>query len=159
MESFDYQILNLTAQFYSNYPQSEYPELLSKSNRPYNCLLLQTHYDYFICVPFRSNITHKYAYKFKNSARSQRTKSGLDFTKIIIVKNTDYLSSNTAVVDADEYAEVRANIERIQVSVARYVEEYVSYMTGEQPSISPQEFQRRYNYSTLKYFDSILLSK
>ena len=56
---FDYQILKLTDAFYNTYSKEEYPELLLKSGRSYNCLLIESHYGYFICVPFRTNIRHK----------------------------------------------------------------------------------------------------
>jgi len=64
----DYQILKLTNAFYSAYPNPPYTEILKKNQRAYNCLLFQSHYDYFICIPYRSEITHKYAFikKIKN---------------------------------------------------------------------------------------------
>lgn len=48
-DSFDFQVLNLTKKFYADYPNPPYKEIIRKNNRPYNCLLLQSHYDYFIC--------------------------------------------------------------------------------------------------------------
>ena len=71
-DPFDYQVLNLTQQFYNDYPDPPFAEILRKRNRPYNCLLIQSHHGYFICIPYRSNINHKYAFRFKNSIRSQR---------------------------------------------------------------------------------------
>ena len=55
---FDYQILQLTDKFYSQYTYEKYPELLLKDKRSYNCLLIDLHYDYFICVPYRTEIHH-----------------------------------------------------------------------------------------------------
>ncbi len=66
----DYQIIKLTDDFYNTYPNTPYIEILKKKQRAYNCILFQTHYGYFICVPYRTEISHKYAYHFKNSARS-----------------------------------------------------------------------------------------
>ncbi len=88
---FDYQILNLTDNFYHDYPNPPYKEILKKNDRPYNCLLLQSHYGYFICIPYRSNIQHKFAFKFKNSERSKKTKSGLDYSKMVIIKDKEYI--------------------------------------------------------------------
>lgn len=79
VDSFDYQVLNLTQQFFNDYPDPPYKEIVRKNSRPYNCLLIQSHYGYFICIPYRSHINHKFAYKFKNSARSKKAKSGLDY--------------------------------------------------------------------------------
>ena len=80
---FDYQILKLTDAFYNTYSKEEYPELLLKSGRSYNCLLIESHYGYFICVPFRTNIRHKNAFLFTNTKRSKKYASGLDYSKII----------------------------------------------------------------------------
>lgn len=49
----DYQILRLTEHFYNAYPDPPYREVLKKNQRAYNCLLFQTHYDFFICIPYR----------------------------------------------------------------------------------------------------------
>lgn len=55
----DFQILKLTTKFYTDYPSTVYKEILRKNDRPYECILFQTHYNYFICVPYRTEITHK----------------------------------------------------------------------------------------------------
>lgn len=59
------QVYLLSAKFVQDYPSSAYPELLHKPGRPYTCLLIDTHDGFFICVPFRSSINHKYAFFFK----------------------------------------------------------------------------------------------
>lgn len=82
-EESDYQILKLTEVFYKNYPNPPYKEILQKNQRAYDCLLLQSHYDYFICIPYRSHISHPYAYHFKESIRSKKSHSGLDYSKIV----------------------------------------------------------------------------
>ena len=123
-DPFDYQILNLTSKFYNTYPDPPYSEIIRKNTRPYNCVLIQSHYDYFIAVPYRSNINHKYSYRFKYSRRSQRTHSGLDYTKLVIIKNLDYVGSLNAVVDADEYKEKRDKIDYIkQITLIIYWED------------------------------------
>lgn len=50
-DSFDYQVLNLTQRFYNDYPDPPFTEILRKNSRPYNCLLIQSHYGYFIYIP------------------------------------------------------------------------------------------------------------
>ena len=135
-DSFDYQILNLTDQFYSDYPVQSYDELIRKNSRPYNCLLLQSHYGYFICIPYRSHINHPYAYKFKNSVRSKNTKSGLDYSKIVIIN----------------HKETRDKIEYIKNDAQKYIDDYVDYLSGKLTKYDSREFERKYQYSTLKYF-------
>ena len=88
---FDSDVYLLSEDFRNAYPQAIYPELMSKGGRPYNCLLIDTHDDYLICIPYRSNINHKNAYLFKNSLRSRQARSGLDFSKIVLIKNPNYI--------------------------------------------------------------------
>lgn len=147
----DYQILKLTPLFYKKYSNESQTEILQKNTRAYTCLLFQTHYDYFIAVPFRSEITHKYAYHFKKSKRSRMHKSGLDYTKIVIIDKTEYLDTKDAIVDKDEYNETIQNLEKIKEEALLYVEEYIEQVSASN-ILKREEFDRKYKYSTLKYF-------
>ena len=147
----DYQILKLTDDFYNTYPNPPYIEILEKKQRAYNCILFQTHYGYFICVPYRTEISHKYAYHFKNSARSIMHKSGLDYTKIVLITDIRFIDTQDALIDKDEYNETMVNLEKIKAEALAFVEEYVSHIKGEQ-LLHPKEFKRRYLFSPLKYF-------
>ena len=147
----DYQILQLADLFYKHYPNPPCTEILKKQKRAYNCLLFQTHYDYFICIPYRSEIQHSYAYLFKNSIRSKKHKSGLDYTKILIINKTEYLDNKDALIDKDEYKETVKNFERIKREALQYVEDYVEYK-NKRKYIHPKEFRRKYTFSTLPYF-------
>lgn len=90
----------LSDSFYNTYDPSSCPEILQKSNRAYNIAVFNSHKGYYVCVPFRSNITHKYAYRFKKSKRSKYNKSGVDYKKMIIIRNLDYIDDdNIAVID------------------------------------------------------------
>lgn len=147
----DYQILRLTDSFYNTYPNPPYVEILKKQKRAYNCLLFQAHYDYFICIPYRSEINHSYAYHFKNTTRSRQHKSGLDYSKILIISKTEYIDSVDAIIDKDEYNETMMNLELIKKEALEYVEDYVAHMKGIK-KLHPKEFSRRYSFSPLKYF-------
>ncbi|MEZ3444094.1 MAG: hypothetical protein K1W30_02950 [Lachnospiraceae bacterium] len=151
-DEFDYQVLNLTQKFYIDYPNPPYKEIVRKNSRPYNCLLIQSHYGYYICIPYRGHIKHKYAFMFKNSVRSKRAKSGLDYSKMVIITNNDYIGQTDAIVDKDEYNETRNNIEYIKNDAQKYVDEYVNYISGNKSKYDKKEFERIYQYSTLQYF-------
>ena len=151
-DPFDYQVLNLSSKFYEDYPETKYVELMRTQDRPYNCLLIQSHYGYFICIPYRTEIKHKYAYKFKTSKRSKRHKSGLDYSKIATVKNQESLDNVDAVVDRDEYKETRDNIEYIKNDAQEYIDNYVNQICGISYKYDKKEFQRIYQYATLRYF-------
>ena len=147
---FDYAIYSLSDEFYRMYPDPPYKEILKKQSRGYACLLFQSHYGYFICVPYRSEISHKYAYHFRSSKRSQKHKSGIDYTKAVIIKELKYLDK-PILIDQDEYAETRKNIFYIAKKAEEYVETYKKYLKGEK-KISNEEFFRRYRCTSLKYF-------
>lgn len=150
------QVYLLSNKFIQDYPASTYPELMHKLGRPYTCLLIDTHENYFICVPFRSSINHKNAYFFKGTVRSQKTRSGLDYSKIIISSNPDYIdSSSTAVVDQDEYNEMMMHLPQIVTEAVTYVDTYISHITGIKP-LHPRQLSRQYGFSTLPYFHDIL---
>jgi hypothetical protein len=146
----------LSSKFISDYPADLYPELMHKKGRPYVCLLIDTHSGYFICVPFRSSICHKNAFMFVGSKRSQNTKSGLDYSKAVLVSNTEYLDSSTkAIVDPDEYTEMMRNLPKITKEAINYVDTYINHINGS-AIIHAREFARNYQFSTLPYFHDIM---
>lgn len=155
MLDFEYQVLRLTSAFYKAYPQKIYKELLEKPGRQYNCLLLQSKYGYFICIPFRSNISHRWAFKFHRSKRSRASRSGLDYSKIVIVDGNDpfsFIGTQTAMVDPDEYIEMRQHISHIAADVQDYIDGYITYTQKCASGIASLSEVRKYQYSTLAYF-------
>ena len=79
-------------------------------------------------------------------------RSGLDYSKIVIVQNKDYLENFDAVVDRDEYKETRDNIEYIKKDAQEYIDNYVNQICGISQKYDRKEFQRIYQYATLQYF-------
>ncbi|MGL5676990.1 MAG: type III toxin-antitoxin system TenpIN family toxin [Cellulosilyticaceae bacterium] len=148
---YDFQVLRLTNDFYSAYPKTQYPEILEKKERAYNCIVFEINSDHFVCIPYRTEIRHQYRYAFKKSARSRQHKSGLDYTKMIIVRNSAYIDTNQAIVDNDEYIETITNIETIKAQVFLFLNDYIKHIQGE-ALLHPVEYKRRYQYSPLKYF-------
>ena len=144
------EIYKLSTKFYKDY--SSYKEILTNDKRSYNCLILKSKEDYFICVPFRSEITHKNAYLFKNTKRSQTHKSGLDYTKIILIKDIDYIGTN-GLVDNDEYVEMMQNIKQICQEVNEYIDGYINHIENNNET---KQNTKKYKYTTLKYFHEIL---
>ena len=152
---YDVEILKLSSKFVVDYPHNKYPELMSKSSRPYSCLLIDTHEDYFICVPFRSSIEHNNAYLFRNTRRSMAHRSGLDYSKIVLIKDSSYIDTAGAIVDQDEYKEAMTNMSRIAADAVRYVDDYIAHVTGERV-LHHRAYNRRYRFSTLPYFHEIM---
>ena len=152
---FDVEVRLLSEQFSNDYPPVAYPELERKAKRPYTCLLIDTHQDYFICIPFRSHVSHNNAFHFKKSKRSARSRSGLDYTKTALISNPDYIDSTPAVIDKDEYNETMKNISKIIKDVTAYIDCYIKHQKGID-TLHPKEYARKYSYSTLPYFHDIL---
>ena len=153
---YEVDICQLSQAFFAAYPPTKYPEILIKDSRPYTCLMIETHEDYLICIPFRSSIQHNEAFFFSNTQRSQKTHSGLDYKKTIIVKDTSYIDSNKSiVVDNDEYTAMMTNIEKIVNDIHSYISKYVQHINGTK-TLHDREFTRRYQYSTLPYFHDAL---
>ncbi len=151
----DYQIIKLSDLFYEKYPNPPYVEIMKKGQRAYNCLLFETHYDYFICIPYRTEISHEYAFRFKKSVRSRSHKSGLDYTKIVIIAKTEYWDSSPAIIDQDEFKETMVHLRKIKSDALEFVEDYVGHQKGVK-MLHPSEFRRRYTFSSLQYFHSEL---
>ena len=75
----------------------------------------------------------------------------MDFTKVVIVTNQEFINEDITVVDQDEYKEVIYNIEKIVDSVIKFVDDYVEHIKGIK-KLHEREFERRYHFSSLKYF-------
>ncbi len=153
---FDVEVCRLSSDFYNAYPSSSYPEILQKDSRPYTCLLIDLHYDYFICIPFRSNMGHQNGFAFNGTQRSASTPSGLDYQKLVLIKDTTYIDSATpAVVDQDEYNAMITNLPKIVTDAVKYIDKYIHHVNGSQ-ILHHREYTRCYGYSTLPYFHDIL---
>lgn len=144
------EIYTLSQKFYLDY--STCTEILTKRGRTYNCLILEKKDSYFICIPFRSEIQHTNAYLFRNTQRSQTHKSGLDYTKTVLIKDVKYIGS-VGLVDNDEYAEMMQNIQIINTEVNDYIDGYIQYVKNQNNSVT-NNF--KYRYTTLQYFHDIL---
>lgn len=150
------EVCRLSQAFYKAYPVKKYPELLTKSTRSYTCLLIDTHKDYRVCIPFRSSIHHNVAFLFTETERSRRTRSGLDYTKCVLVRDPAFIDrENTAMIDDDEYIIVMHNLDTIVRDIEEYIAAYARHADGSAP-LDEREYERKYKYSTLPYFHDIL---
>lgn len=152
---YDYQILKLSDAFYKAFPHSTFPEILMKQERSYNCLLLEIMDELFVCIPFRTEMHHGNGYHFKETARSRKHRSGLDYSKMVIIRDGDYIDKGQAVVDNDEYRECVKNMDRIVSECTEYLTDYIEWRKGTL-ELHEREAARRYAYTTLKYFEEEL---
>lgn len=141
-----YKINYLTQRFYEIYNSINYPEIEYKPDRPYMVMLIKIDNNTF-AVPFRTRITHRHSYKFKNTSRQTDKATGLDFTKAVIVNDSDYIGES-ARVDDEEYTELDINHYIIIKRFKKYVSEYIKFKKG----LLPPQLGGNYRYTTLKYF-------
>lgn len=147
------ELMHLSTEFYKEYDAIKYPEILNKPLRVYDVAVFDGPGDYYICIPFRSDMNKKSsAYYFKNSLRSKRGRSGLDFEKMVIVKDTKYLNDKDPVyIDSDEYNEFASNKKFIESQAIKYLLRYIKHITGEKP-LSKDQYRKNYQFTSLKYF-------
>ena len=48
----------------------------------------------------------------------------------MIISNIEYLGTKDAVIDKDEFSEMRRCFERIKREAMEYVEDYIAYVSG-----------------------------
>ena len=89
-------------------------------------------------------------YKFKFSDRSKKRESRLDFSKLVIVSKDNYISESSTI-DIDEYKEFEKQEVHIHKNLEKYIHDYVEHVNGH-ILLHIKRFERKYKYSTLKYF-------
>ena len=142
-----YEIRYLSKDFYNVYPQDIYPELECKETRPFLVLLVNIN-ELKFAIPFRSNITHNFCYKFENSNRVSKSSTALDFSKSIIVKEDMYLD-NYAFIDQEEYKELNSKIYFIISKFKKFILTYVKIKENYDKNSYKYKLL---NYWTLQYF-------
>ena len=146
----DIRLLSTT--FYNNYSHKFYPEILLKENRPYLLLLLEIDGIKY-GIPFRSNIKHRFCYKFKNSQRNSSFGTGLDFSKSIVILDDSFLG-NKATIDALELAELKSKYVFIKTKFCNYIRSFKRYLKGK---IIDPTLVSLYGRSTLNYFKEVII--
>lgn len=138
----------LTDQFYSDYPNSIYPQIESKKNRPYAHIIVNT-YEKLFCIPLRSNITHPHAY-FTN----KKTRSGIDYSKAVIIEDMNYIDNDTKVfLRQDEFNKLRGKEHIIQKQFRNYIELYKKAKSD----LTIPYRNEILKFSTLQYFEDKII--
>lgn len=153
------KLRRLSNQFYRDYDTEIYLEILKTSTRTYNVAIFEGIGNYYICVPFRTDIRHSSAFKFKNTKRSSNHQYGIDYKKMIIItkdKYNQYIDFiNPPLIDNDEYVIYRQNLDTINREALDYLQKYINHHSGI-ISMSEREYRRKYQYTTLHYFHNEL---
>lgn len=145
-----YSLKYLSDYFYIKYPNNIYPEFECKPERPYVVFLIKID-NHLFAIPFRTNMNHKYGYKFKNTGRETHTSTGLDFTKAVLVDD-ELLVGVDATIDDKEYLELDKKHFFIRTKFEKYYYDYKKYLHGKLNKYQ----EKAYKYTTLKYYHSEL---
>ena len=145
------ELRKLSSKFYKDFPHTKYPEMESKSERPYVVLLVEINGIRF-AIPLRTNIRHSYCYKFRTSDRETDSVTGIDYSKAVVISDDSYLGQETDINDK-EYLELQEKVYFIVSKFRKYVEGYIDY----KKKGGNEHVAKRYQYSTLQYFDEFLL--
>lgn len=146
------EIKKLTQLFYDDHPHNLYPEILSNIDRPYSIALFKLS-NYYVGVPFRTYMRHNNGFLFSNKL-VKGSRPGLDYSKIVIFKNEKYIGERINI-NNQQQAEFKKNIATITSEIENYIQAYIDHYNNISP-LHPREFQRKYGYSTLKYFHEII---
>ena len=146
-----FELRKLSQAFYDTYSCLEYPEMEHKAGRPYIVLLVKIN-ELIFAIPFRTNIRHNCCYKFSNSNRKSKSVTGIDFSKAVVITSDKYLGEITNI-DDKEYLELNKKAYFVINKFEKYVNDYISYKKNGGNGY----IEKRYKYSTLIYFDDILL--
>ena len=104
-------------------------------------------------IPLRTNIRHAYCYKFRTSDRETDSATGIDYSKAVVISKDSYLGETTDINDK-EYLELQQKTFFILNKFKKYVNDYINYKKHG----GNEYVAKRYVFSTLKYFDDILLN-
>ena len=96
-----YEINYLSEDFFEKYDSKHFPEIEHKLNRPYLVLVLKVENNTY-AIPFRTNVSHKACYRFKNSSRDTHSFTGLDYSKAVVVNDDRYIGT-AAFIDEKEF--------------------------------------------------------
>lgn len=150
----DSKIYKLSNSFYNYYDAQKYPELLTKTERGYNIIILHIEtINGLVCLPFRSNMNHNIGYRFRHTVRSRTHHSGIDFSKLVIIDNSSFVGDEI-LIDTDEYNEFIKHKNMIHSEAIKYINRYRELVINNRTE--SREFQKKYRYSTLKYFHEFL---
>ena len=110
------KLVRLSKKFYDDY--SSCKEILKKSNRPYLMMIISINsVDY--AIPFRSNISHKYAYW-----TDKPNHCGLDFTKAVVILKSEYIGTYKVQLRQNEFNAIKGKEYEIAKKFSSFIKLY-----------------------------------
>lgn len=135
------QYVQLTQEFFNDYPYSQYPEIEQKQERPYVLIIVNINNHQF-AIPLRSSAKHKWKF-----ALPSKDNSALDFKKAIYISDSKYLATYNNRIRQSDYNYLKGKDKIIEKRFMKYIKEYVKAINTSDPNK-----ERVVKYSTLSYF-------
>ncbi|HEH9395021.1 type III toxin-antitoxin system TenpIN family toxin [Aeromonas salmonicida] len=123
---------------------SQHDQVLKKQNRGYGLAFIETEHHIF-AIPLRSNLNHPNGFKTVLD-RATQSWNGLDYSKAIVVQETDLNSEAFKPRDAREYDKIQKNKDKITAEFIQYLDEYMQAVKSQVP------LDRKFTYTALQYF-------
>lgn len=136
------KLRTLTEEAYERLKQ--YEQVLKKKDRGYGLVFIETQQHIF-AIPLRSNLNHPNGFKTILDRRTGQW-NGLDYTKALVVQETDLNREAFKPRDTTEYEKIKKRKEKIQTDFLSYLAEYIEAVRSQNP------LHRKFRFTTLQYF-------
>ena len=137
----------LSGKFYELYPESIYPEIEKKRDRPYVYVATLVNEVQF-AVPLRSNIRHTHVLW-----TDKEHHCGVDFSKAVVIAAPDYIDTKrTPHIRPNEFRTLIGKEYLISQKMASYIRKY----KNAKDKLHIQANKDLHDYSTLQYFEEYL---
>lgn len=139
------ELIYLTKDFYEDYPQSVYSEILHKNDRPYAVVFIIVDGLEF-ALPFQSHIRHQYL--FITDSSHPNDLKGIDYTKAVLITSPTYKSSSEVRIRQNEFNALKGNEYKIMKGFKSYLNQYKKAAKR----LDVKRNQTFCKYSSLQYF-------
>ena len=141
------KLVCLNSNFYNKYLEKE--EILKKQNRPYVIFVVNiNNIDW--AIPFRSNISHKYAYM-----TDKINNNGIDFTKAVVIDINNDIDSQNVQIRQVEFNKIKGKEHVIKKDFQNFLKRFEKAIN--KPEIS--EHRKTLMFSSLSYFiEEVIIS-
>lgn len=135
------QYVQLTLNFFNDYPYPQYSEIEQKQNRPYVLTIVNIQ-DYKFAIPLRSSAKHKWKFSLPS-----KDNSALDFKKSIYISDDNYFTPFLGTIRQTDFNYLKGKENLVEKKFMEYLKEYVEAIKTSDPNK-----QGAFKYSTLSYF-------
>lgn len=122
-------------------------EILQKQGRPYYIIVLKIN-GLDIGIPLRSYIRHKYAYFTTPKLPNTNSRSGLDFTKAVVLDTQTDIDGKKVKINQNEYKVLLGREHRIEQGFLKFLSKYKNALKN--PALPENKFIVQ--NSALQYF-------